>query len=228
MTRWQRWLLGALALPFAVIAAALLAGWIGSAIPRNSGWTEPEDGIEIMVATNGIHTELVLPVVSEVKDWRKTFPSAALPRHDGQFPTHIAIGWGEKEVFLNTPTWGDLELSTAFRIATTGGDGLMRIGHYVRPAPDEWYRPLRLRPDEYRRLVARVESALPPLAPGETRRTYEGFMPGDVNYDAAGEYTLANTCNQWTADTLAYAGVEIGWWTPFAGGVMKWIAEPPE
>ncbi|GMM94198.1 DUF2459 domain-containing protein [Qipengyuania sp. MTN3-11] len=207
---WQRWGLGFVAAPFALVALALLAGWIGSAIPRNADWTEPDDGIEIMVATNGIHTELILPIVSPVKDWRETFPTAAQPRRDGQVPTHVAIGWGEKEVFLETPTWSDLKLATALRIATTGGEGLMRVGHYVRPAPDENHRPLRLRPAEYRRLVARVERTLPPLPPGATRRTYAGFMPEDANYDAAGKYTLANTCNQWTADTLAEAGSRSG------------------
>ena len=44
-------------------------------------------------------------------------------------------------------------------------------------------------------------------------------------YDAPGEYTASNTCNQWTSNMLAAAGVRTGWWTPFAGGVMKWVPE---
>ena len=27
---------------------------------------------------------------------------------------------------------------------------------------------------------------------------------------------------------LAEGGVQMGWWTPFAGGVMKWIDQPEE
>lgn len=49
---------------------------------------------------------------------------------------------------------------------------------------------------------------------------------------APGVYFLAgwagspiHTCNQWTGDMLADAGVPVGWWTPFAGSVMKWV--PP-
>ena len=100
------------------------------------------------------------------------------------------------------------------------------MGHYVRPAPSEYHRPLTLRPAEYARLVERVEAALPPLAPGETRVTYESFEEGARNYDATGRYTLANTCNQWVGDTLAHAGIAMGRWTPLAGGVMKWVPEP--
>ena len=52
---------------------------------------------------------------------------------------------------------------------------------------------------------------------------HDGYGPQDVFYDAPGTYTLRNTCNQWTSNMLAAAGVRTGWWTPFAGGVMKWV-----
>lgn len=223
-------ILGAIAaLPVLAVLAFMVAAWIGSSLPRNGDWREAraaEPGIDILVETNGIHTGIVMPIVSAEKDWRTTFPSAARPRPDGRMPTHIAIGWGEKEVFLNTPTWAELKASTAARIVFRGGDGLMRVGHYVRPAPGENHRPLRLRPAEYRKLAKAVEAALPQLPEGAVRTTYPSFEIGAANYDARGRYTIGNTCNQWVGDTLAQAGVKMGRWTPLAGGVMKWIRQP--
>lgn len=228
MTRKRAFRIGGaiLALPLLLVLAFFLAAWIGSSVPRNADWDEPEEGVVIMVETNGIHTGIVMPVISEEKDWRETFPSAGIPREDGRMPTHIAIGWGEKEVFLNVPTWGDLEASTALRIVFQGGDGLMRVGHYALPKPSEYHRPLVLRPQEYRRLVAEIEKALPELEAGQERFSYDSFERGARNYDARGRYTLANTCNQWVGDTLAKAGVKVGHWTPLAGGVMKWVPAP--
>ncbi|MCB2083351.1 MAG: DUF2459 domain-containing protein, partial [Sphingomonadaceae bacterium] len=52
-----------------------------------------------------------------------------------------------------------------------------------------------------------------------------GYADYDVFYDAPGTYHLGNTCNQWTSDMLAEAGIKTGWWTPFPGGVMKWVPE---
>jgi Protein of unknown function (DUF2459) len=49
----------------------------------------------------------------------------------------------------------------------------------------------------------------------------------DVFYTAQGRYSALNTCNSWTRDRLAEAGVRVGRWTPFAGGVMRWFAAPP-
>lgn len=221
-----RWLCALIAAPFVLLVLFLIAAWIGSSIPRNADWIEPDEGITIMVETNGVHTGIVMPVVTAEKDWRETFPSAGMPREtDGWMPTHVAVGWGEKEVFLNTPTWGDLKAGTALRIAFRGGEALMRVGHYVNPMPSDHHRELTLRPKEYRRLVAQIEGALPPSAGNEERFSYDSFERGARNYDASGRYTLANTCNQWVGDTLAIAGVKMGQWTPLAGGVMKWIDE---
>lgn len=197
----------------------MLAAWVGSSLPRNGGWREPASGIEIMVETNGVHTAIVMPLVTPQKDWRPDFPADDLPAPDRPY-THVSVSWGEREVFLNTPTWSDLSPGTALK-ALAGGDGLLHVAHYARPAPDNNTRVLRLRADEYRRLVERIERQVP----RGRRAVYRGYAEYDVFYDAPGRYHLGNTCNQWTSDTLAAAGIRIGRWTPFAGGVMKWVPE---
>lgn len=198
----------------------MLAAWAGSAVPRNSGWTEPQHGVEIMVETNGVHTALVLPLVTPEKDLRGIFSPSVLPLPDKPY-THVSVGWGEREVFLNTPTWADLSPLTLVRILGAGGDGLLHLTYYVRPAPSADMRPIRLTPEQYVRLVAAIQK----LAKAPDAPSYRGYGANDVFYDAPGRYTAANTCNQWTSDMLAAAGVRTGWWTPFAGGVMKWL--PP-
>lgn len=208
----------------ALVAAFLLAGWIGSAIPRNDPAPPPADGITIMVETNGIHTGIIMPVTSPEMDWRAVFPSAARPV-GGRLPTHIAVGWGEREVFLDVPTWGDLKPTTALRIAALGGEPVMRVSHYVRPAPGENHRPLTISREDYGRLVEAIAASLAPPQGGQ-RQVLRGVDPDDAYYHARGHYTLAQTCNSWVGDMLAHGGVQMGHWTPFAGGVMKWI-EPP-
>lgn len=213
-------LIGAL---FLIAAAFFLSAWIGSSIPRNPDWAEAETGIPIMVETNGIHTGIVMPIATPVKDWRETFPSAAEPMEDGLQPTHISVGWGDREVFRTVPTWGDLQARTAARIAIQGGPAVIRVGHYYRPDSSPNHRWLILRDQEYARLVAQVEKGLPPVDDPHNRVSYDSFDPRARIYDSTGHYTLGNTCNQWVGDTLAAAGIEMGLWTPLAGGVMKWI-----
>ncbi len=220
-----RMLGGLLATALLLVAGFFLAAWIGSSIPRNSGWSEAETGIPIMVETNGIHTGIVMPIATPVKDWRETFPAAGELLESGMRPTHVSIGWGDRDVYRSVATWGDLKLSTAARIVTQGGPAVMRVAHYYRPAGGPSHRWLILRETEYARLVAEVEKALPPIDDPHKRVSHSSFDPHAYLYDSTGHYTLGNTCNQWVADTLAAAGIEMGLWTPLAGGVMKWVPQ---
>ena len=218
MKRAAKWFAWALAIPATLLTLFLLSAWIGSAIPRNSGWIEPDRGVEIMIETNGVHTAIVMPLVSPQKDWRPDFPTADLGAPYRPY-THVSVSWGEREVFLNTPTWGDITLSTIAG-AVVSGDSLLHVAHYVRPAPGADLRPLLVTETQYARLVAAIERE---VIPPQERETYPGYFDNDVFYDAPGTYHLGNTCNQWTSDTLALAGIRIGLWTPLAGGVMRWI-----
>jgi uncharacterized protein (TIGR02117 family) len=202
-----------------VLAIYVLAGWAGSSLPRNSDWREAAEGVEILVETNGVHTAIVMPLVTPQKDWRADFPVADIAAPDRPY-THVAVSWGEREVFLNTPTWADLSPLTVLRIVTVGGEGLLHVAHYVRPAPNATTRPLRLSAADYARLVRRIEREVPPAA---QRRRYPGYGRQDAFYDAYGRYTPITTCNQWTGTMLGDAGIRTGRWTPFPGGVMKWV-----
>lgn len=211
----------------AIVMLFALAGWIGSAIPRNSGWIEPvageEPAIEIMIGNNGIHTEIAMPIVTPEMDWRAIFPAEDITASSRPY-THVAVSWGERAFFLETPTWADLSLTTVFN-AMTGGEGVMHVAHYVRPAPSDDYRVIRLRRHEYRALVEAISASLTDPA---QREVLPGYGAYDVFYTARGTYHIGNTCNQWTSDKLAAAGVTIGTWSPFAGGVMKWVPDLPE
>ncbi len=227
-SRLKRTALAALAAFALLVIGFPLAGWAGSSIPENADWQPPESGIEIMVETNGTHTGIVVPVANHLKDWRATFPHMAKPRSDGLLPTHLAIGWGEREVFLNVPEWSDLKPGTVLRIATVGGDPVMRVAPYVRPAPSTYHRPLRISEEQYRTLVEAIVAGLPDVPPGHRREALPGTDPDAAYYHATGTYTLVTTCNSWVGDVLAEAGIAMGSWTPFAGGVMKWIPKPAD
>ena len=104
----------------AITVAYLLAAAIGGAIPRNAGWREPAEGVTIYVASNGVHTGLLLPARGGGNDWSDLVRPGHLadPRYAG---AHYWFGWGERQFYLETPTWGDVRFSTVAR-AIAGSD----------------------------------------------------------------------------------------------------------
>lgn len=201
-----------------VVAAFFLSAWIGSSIPRNSGWEEPETGVTIAIETNGIHTGIVMPLVTAQKDWRTNFPleHIGLPNRDY---THVSVSFGERDVFLNTPRLQDIEPGVALKSAI-GGDGLLHASHYVRPAPSDRFRTFTITEAQYALLVSAIERQMEPSAGAQIAGRYGN---NDAFYDSDLTYYLGHTCNQWSANMLAEAGIKMGLWTPFSGGVMKWV-----
>src|SRR5215213_7018326 len=64
---WRRWALLAVA---AIPALYLLAALFGSLIPVNRGWVEPDQGVTVYLADNGVHADIIMPAVAQGLDWR--------------------------------------------------------------------------------------------------------------------------------------------------------------
>jgi len=205
---------------FAILAIPLLyifAALIGGLIPINAGWREPEGGVTIYVANNGVHADLVLPANAQGLDWRPLLPKSDFANVPAN-ANWIAFGAGEQRVYLETPTWGDLTLKTA-AIALTGGERVMHV-QWVRD-PTYSAREIRLTPEQFRRLWASIRSEFQLSPDGKPMRIdHPGYGFGDAFYHGIGKANAISTCNQWTADRLRVAGVKAPLWSPFVQGLV--------
>ena len=213
-TKAGKWARRALFAILAVPALYLVAALAGALVPVNRGWSEPDRGITIYIADNGVHTDILMPVSAAGLDWRSLLPpsDAEAPPPDPQW---VAFGVGERAVYLETPQWRDLRATVALRALTRG----RRVVH-VEWVVDPGYaaREIRLRPEEYRRLWAAVRSSFRDARPHKI--AHKGYGTADVFYEGVGHANAFATCNQWTADTLRLAGIETSLWSPFVQGVV--------
>jgi len=207
-----------LALPVAYFVAAL----IGSLIPVNSGWREPERGITIYLADNGVHADLILPVRAQGLDWAPLVPRSDMADARPEMEW-IAFGAGERRVYLDTPTWADMSLRTAWA-ATTGGERVIHAEYTADPAYAA--REIRLTPEQYRRLWAAIRAEFRLDGSGHpVRIDHPGYGPRDAFYDGIGRASALSTCNNWVAGRLRLAGVKVPVWSPFAQGLVWWYRE---
>jgi uncharacterized protein (TIGR02117 family) len=126
----------------------------------------------------------------------------------------FGFGAGERRVYLETPSWGDLTPRTVWA-ALTGGERVLHVDQTAEPGFE--LRAIRLRPEEYRRLWAAVRAEFD----GKPRRIdHPGYGLDDAFYEARGRASAVQTCNQWVADKLRLAGVRTSAWTPFAPGLV--------
>lgn len=209
-------LLALLAIPAGYALAALLLGLI----PANAGWREAPAGITIFVSSNGVHTGLGLPVATAEMDWRPLAPAGHL--RDPAIPaTHIFIGYGHRDFYLNTPSWGQLSLATAADATFGNGPALLHVEHVAAPAATAEVRAVTLTAQEYRHLVAYILASFRRDAAGRTLPLLgRGYGPHDVFYEAEGGFNAVYNCNEWTGRALRAAGLRMGLWTPSAQSIM--------
>lgn len=221
--RWVRISLKALAVLVALPLLYFVAMVLGSVIPANAGWREPETGVPIFVRTNGVHTWIMVPAVTPQMDWRPLAPVAHV-RDPERAGNYLAIGFGNRDFYLNTPTWADLRVDTALAAGFGLGPGLVHVEHEAMPREDDLHRGFVLRPGEYRRLVAFLRSSFAIGADGRSvPLPGRGYGSTDVFYQGAGRYDMFRTCNEWTGEALRSAGIRIGLWTPLEWSVMRWF-----
>lgn len=220
--RWRPALWSLAAAPLIYLLAAL----VGALIPANPGWQPPRQGVPIFVRTNGVHTSIVVPSAREGIDWSPLLRAGHIDRPD-LAGDYLAIGWGQRDFFLKTPTWADLRPGIALRALVGGGGSLIHVEHLRRPVADRDHRPVLVSPEQYRRLAGFILDSFA-LPPNGTVLPIPGHFETDVFYDARGDYNLFTTSNEWTGAALRTAGVRIGIWTPFAQSVlMRFPVEAP-
>ena len=205
-----------------------LAAIIGGLVGANPQWRAPRHGVTIMVETNGFHTGFIFPNRAAGIDWHRIFPPQDLADqryHPKGATTHVAIGWGERDFYLNTPSWSQLDPMILVRASLGSDQTLVHVYHLRNPMPGYYARELTLSQHDYRRLARSVMASLA-LPEAGRPKSMPGYGIDDLFYRGRGHYNLFNSCNAWTGRQLRNIGVRVGIWTPTENDVMRWFPQP--
>jgi uncharacterized protein (TIGR02117 family) len=178
---------------------------------------------EVYLLKSGPHTDYLVRVKTDVHDWSSDFPYSNNTNPDTTLEW-LAIGWGDKNFYMNTPTWADLTLSTAVAAATGLGTAGIHASYYFNVPTDRPIIRLQLTRNQYVRLCDYVSRSLVADENGE-RIMLQPLLAGvnfefDRYYDAHGRYSMIHTCNTWINNGLKASGQRACLWTGFAEGIF--------
>ena len=177
--------------------------------------TSPVDAkVRIYVLDNGVHTDLVLPIVYKSIDWRAIFPINQFAQV-AKTADLIAFGWGDAEFYLHTPNWSDLKFTTAMHALVGANPTLLHVEYFDASQLPEQVYALDLSTIQYRALHDYILASAVPTKKGLYLAASGGYGDSDAFFDANGSYSALQTCNTWTGSALAHAGVKVSRWTPF-------------
>lgn len=232
-----RWALLATAAFVGCVGLYILLGYGLAAIRVDGAEPGPGETIEIGIFSSPVHTDLLLPVHTEIVDWAAWLPASAFDRPVGGQP-FVSFGWGDRGFYLETPTWSDLTVKNALVAVAGIGASVMHVEYRAAPADYVDFEAFQMRRaridrEHYRALVAFVQASfqrdaagrpVPIPFPAALAGAYWNGPSGF--YEAVGHYSLVQTCNVWTTAAMRTAGLPTPWWSPFPGGVTKHL--PPK
>ena len=189
-----------------------------SVIPSNRNFRESlNTSSEIWIKSNGVHLDIVLPIKNNYTDWSNILLIPDNIKDEVQF---LGFGWGDKEFYINTPEWSDLQFSTAFKALFIPTDAAMHVTYYKNLRENDHSIKLLVEEQQFKDIQSFIlksfktnESRVIPIKDIE-------YGSCDRFYDANYSYTLFYTCNTWTNKALKKAGLPACVWTPFDKGIL--------
>lgn len=198
-----------------VVAALLI-----SRIPVNSKVSQKGKEIEIFILSNGVHTDIVVPVKNKFKDWSKEIRFQETKSKDSVV-NYLAFGWGDKGFYLNTPEWSDLKASTAFNAAFGLGSSAMHTSFYKVMRENASCKRISISAEEYQKIVTFISESFKRDANKKVQWISDySYGNSDAFYEAKGSYNLFYTCNSWANNALKKANQKASLWTVTDTGIF--------
>ncbi len=205
-----------------LVVLYLLFAFIFSIISVKGKIDLDENNYTIYLLSNGVHMDIVLPYVNDIKDWNE----AVTPLHTLSKRTdfeYVAFGWGDKGFYMQTPTWADLTFSTALKAGTGIGGSALHVTFYRQMKMDDYCIPVKLSANQYSKLCKYIYNYFQKDKNDNAIKIETDAVYGnnDVFYESIGRYNIFFTCNTWVNKALKTSGLPSSLWTPFDKGIFR-------
>lgn len=214
-------LLKCLAIFILSLVTYLLIVTLLSFVSVNEDVVEKQQEIPIYILTNGVHTDIVLPIKNEHYDWTSQLKFEHTKSNDTTYQ-FVALGWGDKGFYLETPTWADLKASTAVKAATGLSSSAMHVTFYKKLKESKSCKKIQISLENYKKMIAFINESFQTKSEDFLKiETDAVYGKHDVFYEANGSYSLFYTCNSWANQALKTANQKAALWTISDSGIFR-------
>lgn len=200
------------------VATYIIASLYISEIPVNSNFTPTPSGVPIYIQSNGIHTDIVVPIENSEINWRN-FVNPIETKSKSNSYNWIAFGWGNKGFYLETPTWAELKLSVALNAIFGLSETAMHLTFYIGVKESKLTKKVMISKAEYQLLIKEIKMQF--LEEKPIRIPNASYGINDSFYNAKDTYSLLKTCNTWANSTLKNSGIKACLWTPVDAAILR-------
>ncbi|MBK6983961.1 MAG: TIGR02117 family protein [Bacteroidetes bacterium] len=177
-----------------LIALWFCCAWLLSKIKTNANTIKSQKDITIYVKSNGMHTDIVMPINIDVYDW-DSFLDKTCFLDINETHQYIAIGWGDKGFYLNTPTMADLKAKTLTNALFGLGSTAMHVTYYKNLKCSDLIKQISISKEAYMNLVSHITQSFYLNNKGPKLIPHPNYGHHDNYFEAKGTYSIFKTCN---------------------------------
>jgi len=206
-----------------VLLASYVLFLLVGLMPVNNDFHPTKDGVEIYISSGNIHADIIVPISNSVIDWRGEFPPETFLKATDD-ATHACFGWGDKGFYLDTPTWGELKVSTAINAMLLPSDSCLHITFSLAKLYSKNSKPVRISEDQYAKLVDFIMRAFKTDVDGrKIQIAGQAYAKNDAFFEAYGSYHALYTCNSWVGQAVKLTGIRVPLFTPLPKTPMLYL-----
>lgn len=218
------WILRFVATVAGIAVLFIFFAFMLTTIPISSSFAQAPQAaapVEIYVTSNGVHTDIVVPVATPIIDWRTKIPLHHFEHADSSYK-YLAFGWGDRRFYMETPEWSDLTPGVALRASLWPTPTAMHAEYIPSQlTPTKRQRPVLLSAAHYRQLVEYINASFQQVNGQYIHITGSGYTGQDTFYEAHGKFYILKNCNNWVNQGLKAAGIKAALWAPVPFPVMR-------
>ncbi len=207
-----KYLIYTILLSISIVILYISLSYILTLFPQKTPLSLNKKTETIYLLYDDMHSDIIINIDKSKYNWRKLLPRLIKNRKEG----YIAFGWGDRETYLNTPTWSDLKISTALKALFLNTPSLIHVVYYKRINRFKYIKPIKVSTAQKDEIERRILESF-----GEKivfKQRVEGYS--NIFYSSPYRYNLIRTCNTWTGDILRESNITMSYWTPFSFNVV--------
>jgi len=168
----------------------------------------------IYLLYNNMHSDIVLELNTSTINWNKKLYPLIKKQHN-----FLAFGWGDKETYLNSPTWKDIKFLTTLKALFINTSSVIHVHSFSNIDAYKNTKKIHLSTKQLKQLE---ESLIQSFSSKEKiLEGYKGYGYNDFFYNSIYSYNIFNTCNTWSGDRLRDAKISMSYWTPFSHNIVN-------
>lgn len=197
-----------LILPITYLILSLILTYISVNGEQNNN----EKNHTIYLSSNGVHLEIII----SKNDLNSVILADQIYNKQAEY---FSFGWGDKNFYVETPTWADLTFLNGFRALFLNSPTLLHVTRYSSPQKD-WVA-IKIDQEQLDKINSYITTTF--RLDSENKKILLpgiGYRKNDDFYEAIGNYTCLNTCNSWVNTALKQSDIKACLWTPYDFGLL--------